>query len=42
VVVEIKHRKVGDKLDTDKPSYVNIRTQAHPCKSKWCTDVSFE
>jgi len=41
VVVEIKHRKLGDKLDTDTLYYVNIRTQARPCKSKWCRDVSF-
>jgi len=39
--VEIKHRKLCDKLDTDTPSYVNIRTQVRPCKSKWYTDLSF-
>jgi len=26
-VVEIKHTKLCDKLDTDAPSYVNIRTR---------------
>jgi len=40
VVVEIEHRKLGDKLDTDTFSYVNIRTQTRPCKSKCCRDVS--
>jgi len=39
--VVIKHRKLCDKLDTDTPSYVNIRKRVRPCKWKWCPDPSF-
>ena len=34
VVVEIKHEKLGDKLQTDTSSHVTICKRRRPCKSK--------
>jgi len=34
MVVEIKHKKLCDKLHTDTSFYVTICTRRRPCKSK--------
>jgi len=39
--VELKHRKLCNKLHTETSSYVKICTRRRPRKSKWHRDTSF-